>query len=109
MLLQSKGATLDVANNGVEAVNAFENAPEGTYQLILMDIQMPVMDGYSAAKKIRSLERSDAKKIIILAMTAHAFLQDIEKAKDAGMDGHVSKPIDMKVLSEKLEELENQR
>lgn len=72
-----------------------------------MDIQMPVMDGYTAAQKIRALSRNDANKIIILAMTAHVFAEDIEKAKAAGMNGHVSKPIDMKSLSKKLEELEH--
>lgn len=108
-ILIMAGACVDIAANGKAAVEAFEASYENYYDYILMDIQMPVMDGYSAAKKIRSLERKDAQKIIILAMTAHAFLQDIEKAKEAGMDGHVSKPIDMKVLSEKLEELESQR
>lgn len=108
-ILIMAGAIVEIASNGKAAVEAFEASYENYYDYILMDIQMPVMDGYSAAKKIRSLERSDAKKIIILAMTAHAFLQDVEKAKDVGMDGHVSKPIDMKLLSEKLEELESQR
>lgn len=108
-ILIMAGACVEIAANGKAAVEAFEASYENYYDYILMDIQMPVMDGYSAAKKIRSLERKDAQKIIILAMTAHAFLQDIEKAKEAGMDGHVSKPIDMKVLTEKIEELESQR
>lgn len=108
-ILIMAGASVEIAPNGKAAVEAFEASFENYYDYILMDIQMPVMDGYSAARTIRSLERADAKKIIILAMTAHAFLQDIEKAKEAGMDGHVSKPIDMKILSGKLEELESKR
>lgn len=108
-ILTMAGATVEIASNGKAAVEAFEASYKNYYDYILMDIQMPIMDGYSAAKKIRSLERPDAEKIIILAMTAHAFLQDIEKAKQAGMDGHVSKPIDMKALSERLAEIENRR
>ncbi len=105
-ILSMAGAVVEIASNGKAAVEVFEESSENYYDYILMDIQMPVMDGYSAARKIRNLERTDAKKVIILAMTAHAFMEDIEKAKEAGMDGHVSKPIDMKILSKKLEELE---
>lgn len=106
-ILSMAGAAVEIASNGKAAVDAFKSSSENYYDYILMDIQMPVMDGYSAARKIRSLERGDAKKIIILAMTAHVFVEDIEKAKEAGMNGHVSKPIDMKSLSKKLEELEH--
>lgn len=108
-ILSMAGAVVEIASNGKVAVEAFEESSENYYDYILMDIQMPVMDGYSAAKKIRSLKRTDAGKVIILAMTAHAFMEDIEKAQKAGMDDHVSKPIDMKVLSKKLEELEQLR
>ena len=93
MLLQSKGATLDVANNGVEAVNTFENAPEGTYQLILMDIRMPVMNGYQATDKIRRSHHQDGATIPIIAMTADAYDEDIRKCLEHGMNSHVSKPI----------------
>lgn len=93
MLLQSKGATLDVASNGVEAVNTFENAPEGTYQLILMDIRMPVMNGYQATDKIRRSHHQDGATIPIIAMTADAYDEDIRKCLEHGMNSHVSKPI----------------
>ncbi|MGM9539963.1 ATP-binding protein [Anaerovibrio sp.] len=93
MLLQSKGATLDVASNGVEAVNTFENAPEGTYQLILMDIRMPVMNGYQATDKIRNSYHKDGAVIPIIAMTADAYDEDIRKCLEHGMNSHVSKPI----------------
>lgn len=108
-ILSMAGAVVETACNGKAAVESFENSPENYYDYILMDIQMPIMDGYSAAEKIRTLKRTDAKNIIILAMTAHAFTEDIEKSEAAGMDGHVSKPIDMKLLSKKLEELEVKR
>ncbi len=93
MLLQSKGAALDVANNGVEAVNTFENAPEGTYQLILMDIRMPIMNGYQATDKIRRSHHHDGATIPIIAMTADAYEEDIKKCLEHGMNSHVSKPI----------------
>ena len=93
MLLQSKGATLDVANNGLEAVKAFENAPEGTYQLILMDIRMPVMNGYQATDRIRCSYHHDGATIPIIAMTADAYDEDIRKCLEHGMNSHVSKPI----------------
>ena len=102
-------AEVETAENGKKAVEMFEQSPEGYYDCILMDIQMPVMDGYTAVRNIRESKHPDAKKVIIIAMTAHAFLEDIEKARDAGMDGHVSKPIDMKNLTKKLAEIEKQR
>lgn len=106
-ILSMAGAVVEIASNGKAAVDMFAKSSENYYDYILMDIQMPVMDGYTAAQKIRALSRNDANKIIILAMTAHVFVEDIEKAKAAGMNGHVSKPIDMKSLSKKLEELEH--
>lgn len=93
MLLQSKGATLDIANNGIDAVNTFEHAPEGTYQLILMDIRMPIMNGYQAADKIRRSHHRDGATIPIIAMTADAYDEDIRKCLEHGMNGHVSKPV----------------
>ena len=84
--------------DGQEAVELFRNSEPGEFDVILMDIMMPVMNGYEATKMIRSLDREDAKKIPIIAMTANAFTEDRIKAKEAGMDEHISKPIDMKLL-----------
>ena len=81
--------------DGQEAVELFRNSEPGEFDVILMDIMMPVMNGYEAAKTIRSLNREDAKTIPIIAMTANAFTEDRIKAKEAGMDEHVAKPVDM--------------
>lgn len=102
-------AMVETAEDGKRAVEMFEANPEGYYDCILMDIQMPVMDGYTAVETIRKSEHPDAKKVVIIAMTAHAFLEDVEKAKEAGMDGHISKPIDMEMLTAKLAEIEKQK
>ena len=92
-MLQNEGADVSKAWNGQEAVELFRNSEPGEFDVILMDIMMPVMDGYEAAKMIRSLDREDAKKIPIIAMTANAFTEDRIRAKEAGMDEHLSKPI----------------
>lgn len=84
--------------DGQEAVELFRNSEPGEFDVILMDIMMPVMNGYEAAKTIRSLNREDAKTIPIIAMTANAFTEDRIKAKEAGMDEHVAKPVDMELL-----------
>ena len=97
-LLQEEGCTVDRAKDGVECVDMLEKAANGTYQLILMDIQMPVMNGYDAAKKIRRMEDSPKADIPIIAMTANAFSEDRQAALDAGMNDHVAKPINMNVL-----------
>lgn len=89
---------LEAAVNGREALKRFEESRPGYYSLILMDIQMPVMNGYEAARAIRSLSREDAKTVPILAMTADAFVEDIENTKAAGMNGHLAKPLDFKQL-----------
>ena len=81
------------------------SAPDGTYDAILMDIRMPVMDGLEATKEIRKLPREDARTIPILAMTANAFAEDIQEAMKAGMDAHVAKPIDMPALLKTLDKL----
>ena len=97
-LLQEEGCTVDRAKDGVECVDMLEKAANGTYQLILMDIQMPVMNGYDAAKKIRRMEDPQKADIPIIAMTANAFSEDRQEALDAGMNDHVAKPINMNVL-----------
>lgn len=97
-LLSAQGFQLDWAENGKECLEMFRQSAPGTYQAILMDLRMPVLDGYGAALAIRELERQDAKKIPIIAMTADAFSEDIQKCLECGMNAHVSKPIDMKNL-----------
>ena len=97
-LLQEEGCTVDRAKDGVECVDMLEKAANGTYQLILMDIQMPVMNGYDAAKKIRRMDDSPKADIPIIAMTANAFSEDRQAALDAGMNDHIAKPINMNVL-----------
>jgi two-component system sensor histidine kinase/response regulator len=91
------------AENGKKAVEAFQAEPEGTYLAILMDVQMPILNGYEAARAIRSLSRDDAKKIPIYAMTADAFATDVKKAEESGMNGHISKPINPQELYECLQ------
>ncbi len=97
-LLQEEGCTVDRAKDGVECVDLLEKAANGTYRLILMDIQMPVMNGYDAAKKIRRMDDPQKAGIPIIAMTANAFSEDRQAALDAGMNDHVAKPINMNVL-----------
>lgn len=97
-LLQEEGCTVDRAKDGVECVDMLEKAAYGTYQLILMDIQMPVMNGYDAARKIRRLDDPQKANIPIIAMTANAFTEDRQVALDAGMNDHIAKPINMNVL-----------
>ena len=97
-LLQEEGCTVDRAKDGVECVDMLEKAANGTYQLILMDIQMPVMNGYDAAKKIRRMDDPQKADIPIIAMTANAFTEDRQAALDAGMNDHIAKPINMNVL-----------
>jgi signal transduction histidine kinase/ActR/RegA family two-component response regulator len=93
-LLEQTQCHILVARDGEEAVKAFKAAPEGSLSLILMDVMMPVLNGYEATQQIRALERPDSKTVPIIAMTANAFQEDIEKAKSAGMNGHLAKPID---------------
>ena len=97
-LLREEGCTVDRAKDGVECVDMLEKAANGTYQLILMDIQMPVMSGYDAARKIRGLDDPQKANIPIIAMTANAFSEDKQAALDAGMNDHIAKPINMNVL-----------
>ena len=97
-LLQEEGCTVDRAKDGVECVDMLEKAANGTYQLILMDVQMPVMNGYDATKKIRRMDDPQKANIPIVAMTANAFSEDRQVALDAGMNDHIAKPINMSVL-----------
>ena len=97
-LLQEEGCTVDRAKDGVECVDMLEKAADGTYQIILMDVQMPVMNGYDATKKIRRMDDPQKANIPIIAMTANAFSEDKQVALDAGMNDHIAKPINMNVL-----------
>lgn len=104
-LIEATGASIEAAEDGKQAVEMFEQSVEGYYDLILMDVQMPHMDGYEATRRIRSLDRRDARTIWIFAMTANAFAEDEEKSREAGMNGHISKPLDVKVVYERLNSL----
>lgn len=97
-LLEAKGAKIIHAKNGQDGLRLFEESEVGTFDMILMDIRMPVMDGLSAARKIRGLSRADAKTVPIIAMTANAYAEDIEKSRQAGMDAHLAKPIEARLL-----------
>ena len=100
-----RGATFQLQENGLQAVEAFRNAKPGTFDAILMDIQMPVMNGYEATRAIRSLDHPDAQKIVIIAMTADAFAEDVQEALAAGMNAHLSKPVDLNLLCRTIKEL----
>ena len=100
MLLEAKGASCTICSNGQEIVDAFASVKPGEYDMVLMDVQMPVMDGLEATRRIRSGENPLGKTIPILAMTANAFLEDMQKSKEAGMDEHLSKPVDISALEQ---------
>ena len=100
LLLETKGARCTICSNGQEIVDAFASVKPGEYDMILMDVQMPVMDGLEATRRIRSGENPLGRTIPILAMTANAFLEDMQKSKDAGMDEHLSKPVDINALEQ---------
>ena len=102
-LLAQVGASVDCACDGAEGCEAFARSAPGYYDLILMDVQMPVMNGYDATRRIRKLPRGDAPTVPILAMTADAFARDIRKARDAGMNGHLAKPLDLQLMLQELE------
>ena len=102
-LLSLTGVQVEVAGNGARAVELFTASPEGYFDLIFMDVQMPVMDGYEATRQIRRLGRRDAASVWIVAMTANAFVEDIRLSREAGMNDHVSKPVDFEHLQEILQ------
>ena len=104
-VLQNEGAEVTKAWNGQETVELFRKSESGEFDVILMDIMMPVLNGYEAARRIRSLDREDAKKIPIIAMTANAFTEDRIRAKEAGMDEHVAKPVDAELLIKVIHKL----
>lgn len=97
-IIGSTGVLIETAVNGQDAVDKVIQSAEGYYQMILMDIQMPVMDGYEATRQIRKLPRADVKKMPVIAMTANAFSEDVTNAINAGMNHHLAKPIDIKAL-----------
>ena len=104
-VLRNEGTVVTKAWNGQEAVELFRKSRPGEIDVIIMDIMMPVMSGYEAAKIIRSMRREDAKVIPIIAMTANAFTEDRLRAKEAGMDEHIAKPIDANKLVKAIHEL----
>ena len=101
-LIGATGASVESAEDGVQAVKKFKESAEGYYDLILMDVQMPHMDGYEATRCIRALGRSDAQKVPIFAMTANAFAEDVPKSREAGMNAHISKPLDIRAVYKQM-------
>ena len=108
-MLSAAGILLDEAENGQQAVEMFSASSSGYYDLVFMDLQMPVMNGYEAAEKIRSLDRPDSKAVPIIALTANTFREDIDKALASGMNDHLPKPIDVKIVMDTLEKYINTR
>ena len=106
-ILEEQGCALTEAEDGQEALEVFAGSPPAWFDLILMDIQMPVMDGYEATKRIRALPRPDAGTVPIIAMTANAFSEDIQRALASGMDDVATKPLDIKLLLKKIETIQN--
>ena len=104
-ILEEEHLDIVEAKNGKEALEIFRNSKMGEYDFIIMDVMMPVMDGLEATKAIRGLEREDAKKIPIIAMTANAFEEDRKACLDAGMDEHIGKPIDIPLLKRTITKL----
>ncbi len=104
-MLRDAGAEVVTANNGKAAVDAFEASAPGTFDCILMDLMMPVMSGYEAARVIRGLKRTDAEAVPIIALSANAFEEDIALAKDAGMNEHLAKPVDVRRMFQVMDRL----
>ena len=102
MILQQEGIEVETAENGQIAVDALRKAGSGHFDLVLMDVQMPVMDGYTATRTIRALDDPGLNNIPILAMTANAFQEDVQAARNAGMDGHIAKPLDVQKMLDEI-------
>ena len=101
-LLKMSGLTVDCAWDGIEAVDCLANCPDGYYDMVFMDIQMPRMNGYDATRAIRSSARDYCKRVPIVAMTANAFAEDVQLAKNTGMNEHIAKPLDLNKLNDVL-------
>lgn len=108
-ILEKEGVSVEVANNGIEAMETFAEAEQGTFDAILMDVQMPEMDGLTAASNIRKMKKPGSKTIPIIAMTANAFDEDVKKSKDSGMDAHIAKPFDAHTIYETLDRFINEK
>src|SRR5699024_2150162 len=108
-LLSEAGLIVDRASDGQEACTMFEATAAGFYDVILMDVQMPVLDGYEATRHIRALDRDDASTVPIIAMSANAFLEDVNASLSSGMNAHLSKPIDMRRVLITIERLVRKR
>ena len=108
-LLEIEGATCEIAANGLLALERFQDSEPGKFDAILMDVQMPVMNGHEAARAIRGLEREDAGQIPIIAMTANAFAEDEKAALDAGMNAHVPKPLNMELLKKVIQQFSRRK
>ena len=108
-ILSTLGATCDTANNGQEAVDKFNASQPGEYDLILMDVQMPVLDGYGATRAIRAGEHPSAKEVPIIAMTANAFTDDVRDALESGMDAHIAKPVQIDTLKSTIRQVLDSR
>ena len=105
MVLETREMEVELAQNGKIAVELFESHPEGYYDAILMDMRMPEMDGLTATKTIRAMNRADSKSIPIIALTANAFDEDVQRSMQAGLNAHLSKPVEPDALYETLESL----
>ena len=108
-ILEEAGASVDHAEDGSLAVRRFHESAEGWYNVVLMDLRMPRMDGIAAARAIRAMERADAGTVPIIALTADAYAEDARRCLEAGMNAHMAKPIDVKLLLRKLAELRRHR
>ena len=106
-ILSVTSAVIDTAEDGQQALDRYMNAAPGYYSLILMDVQMPVMDGYAASRAIRASGRADALTVPIYAMTANTFAEDIARARSSGMNGHIAKPIDINLLMQTIRNLQS--
>ena len=101
-ILEKEGLLIDRVEDGVQCVDQIDQMPAGTYDLILMDVQMPNMDGYQTTKRIRQFADKEKADIPIIAMTANAFQEDVQASLDAGMNAHIAKPVDTQILKETI-------